>query len=175
MANVRKLQNFILRWEGKFVNDPADSGGATNMGVTLATWRAYGYDKDGDGDIDVDDLRLITEDDAIDRILKPYFWDEFRGDEIRNQSIANICVDWAWSSGAKKVIRKVQRLLGVPIDGIVGPKTLTAINAAAPRLLFNTIKAARLAYVEQVAAANPVKQRFLKGWKNRINDLTFEA
>ena len=33
MADVRKLAPFILKWEGGFVNDPDDLGGATNMGV----------------------------------------------------------------------------------------------------------------------------------------------
>ena len=60
MANINILSPFILSWEGGFVNDPHDRGGATNRGVTIATWRQVGYDKDGDGDIDVDDLKLIT-------------------------------------------------------------------------------------------------------------------
>ena len=34
MANVNKLAPWILKWEGGFVNDPDDLGGATNMGVT---------------------------------------------------------------------------------------------------------------------------------------------
>ena len=49
MANVNQLAPFILKWEGGFVNDPADLGGATNMGVTIGTWKSCGYDKDGDG------------------------------------------------------------------------------------------------------------------------------
>lgn len=53
MADVRKLAPFILKWEGGFVNDPDDLGGATNMGVTIGTWKSCGYDKDGDGDIDI--------------------------------------------------------------------------------------------------------------------------
>ena len=52
MADVDKLLPFILAWEGKFVDDPDDRGGATNMGVTLKTWRSVGYDKDGDGEKD---------------------------------------------------------------------------------------------------------------------------
>ena len=75
MADVRKLLPFILKWEGEFVNDPLDKGGATNKGVTIATWRNVGYDKDGDGDIDVDDLKLLTEDDVLNRVLKPHYWD----------------------------------------------------------------------------------------------------
>ena len=53
MANVNQLAPFILKWEGGFVNDPADLGGATNMGVTIGAWKSCGYDKDGDGDIEI--------------------------------------------------------------------------------------------------------------------------
>ena len=44
MADVRKLAPFILKWEGGFVNDPDDLGGATNMGVTIGAWKSCGYD-----------------------------------------------------------------------------------------------------------------------------------
>ena len=27
-------------------NDPLDRGCATNMGITIGTWKTYGYDKD---------------------------------------------------------------------------------------------------------------------------------
>ena len=40
MANSKILEPFILKWEGGFVNDKDDLGGATNMGVTLATYRS---------------------------------------------------------------------------------------------------------------------------------------
>ncbi|MFV0470220.1 MAG: glycosyl hydrolase 108 family protein, partial [Dysgonomonas sp.] len=62
MAKIELLVPFILKWEGGFVNDPDDSGGATNMGVTIATWKQVGYDKDGDGFIGIKDLKLLTKD-----------------------------------------------------------------------------------------------------------------
>lgn len=39
MADSSKLVPFILSKEGGYVNDKDDSGGATNFGITLATWR----------------------------------------------------------------------------------------------------------------------------------------
>ena len=79
MANVYKLAPWILKWEGGFVNDPADLGGATNMGVTIGTWKSCGYDKDGDGDIDVDDLHLLTREDVVKRVLKPHLANHKQG------------------------------------------------------------------------------------------------
>ena len=39
MADVMKLVPYILKWEGGFINDPQDLGGATNMVVTISTWK----------------------------------------------------------------------------------------------------------------------------------------
>lgn len=172
MANVMNLAPYILRWEGGYVNDPVDRGGATNMGVTIATWRDVGYDKDGDGDIDVNDLRMLTRDEVVGRVLKPHYWDRWRADQIASQSIANILVDWVWGSGAYG-IKIPQRILGVKVDGIVGPATLAAVNAREPRELFDVIKAEREAYLRRIVTANPSQRRFLNGWLNRLNDLKF--
>lgn len=42
MAKIEPLSKFILSWEGGYVNNPNDKGGATNKGVTIATWRRQG-------------------------------------------------------------------------------------------------------------------------------------
>ena len=172
MADVRKLAPFILKWEGGFVNDPDDLGGATNMGVTIGAWKSCGYDKDGDGDIDVDDLHLLTREDVVNRVLKPHYWDRWKADLIQDQSVANILVDWVWASGAHG-IKIPQRLLGVTVDGIVGPKTIAAVNAKNPRELFDMIKIARFDFIEDICRKRPANNKFKRGWMNRINDISY--
>lgn len=189
MANVDILLPFILKWEGGFVNDPADSGGATNKGVTIATWKRCGYDKDGDCDIDVADLKLITNNDVRNRVLKPAYWDRWKADNIHSQKIANILVDWVWGSGKHGIVIP-QRLLGVNPDGIVGDKTLSAVNFADPDQLFDAIYNARVKFLKDITASSiaayekkigskateqelmkHTKKRFLKGWLRRLADI----
>ena len=119
MAQLAKLLPLILKWEGGYVNNPADLGGATNKGVTLAVWKRQGYDKNGDGMIDADDLKLIDDEDVAERILRPHYWNRWQADRIDSQALANILVDWVWGSG-RYGIAIPQAILGVPVDGIVG-------------------------------------------------------
>lgn len=172
MADIKVLAPFILSYEGGFVNDPADRGGATNMGVTIGTWRSVGYDKDGDGDIDVDDLRKLTRDDVIERVMRPHYWNRWKADLIRSQSLANILVDWVWASGVNG-IKIPQRLLGVTADGIVGPKTLEALNARDPRWLFSQIRDRREGYIRGIVARDPSQRRFMAGWLRRLDGIRF--
>ena len=168
-TSVEKLAPFVLEHEGGFVNDPLDRGGATNKGVTIAVWKAQGYDKDGDDDIDVVDLKLITEADAI-MIMKKNYWDRWKADQIKNQAIANTLVDWVWGSGAWG-IKIPQRILGVKDDGVVGIKTLEAINKQNPNKFLEKLYLARFNFLDGIVASNPSQKRFIKGWKNRMNDL----
>ena len=172
MAKIEVLSPFILSFEGGYVNHPLDKGGATNKGVTIATWRQVGYDKDGDGDIDVDDLKLLTDADVVNRVMKPHYWDRWKADQIKSQSLANILVDWVWGSGAHG-IKIPQQLLGVTADGIVGPKTLAALNAQDPRTFFNRIKARRVQFIESIIKRTPSQAVFRAGWLRRLDSINF--
>ena len=57
MSTVQQLAEEIVAREGGFVNDPADPGGATNHGVTIATLRRLGIDLTGDGLVTEADVR----------------------------------------------------------------------------------------------------------------------
>lgn len=171
MAKSIKLIPFILQWEGGFVNDPADLGGATNKGVTIGTFREFRKRK-GLPAPTVDDLKNISESEWHD-IFKSLYWDRWEADYIFNQSVANILVDWVWASGVRG-IKRPQKILGVVADGLVGKKTLDALNAADPKKLFDAIKADRLKFVDEICKARPANERFRKGWTNRINSIRYE-
>lgn len=170
MARIDKLAPIIAKWEGGYVNDPLDKGGATNMGITIGTWRSVGYDKDGDGDIDANDIKLLDKKD-FEAVLKQY-WDRWQADKIQNQSVANILVDWVWGSGKWGIIIP-QRILGLTSDGIVGPKTIEKINSMNQSELFRLIFQEREKFLENIVKNNPSQKRFIKGWKNRLNDFKF--
>ena len=166
MADYRKLKPFILKWEGGYVNDKDDLGGATNKGVTLATFRSvYGQGKTAN------DLRNMT-DQQWETIFKKHFWDKWRADEIEDQSVANILVDWLWASGSYG-IKIPQRMLGVSVDGIVGAKTIAAVNAKDGKQFFKEIRQERVDFVDRICTSRPQNKKFRKGWLNRINSLKY--
>ena len=170
MADVMKLVPFILKWEGGFVDDPDDLGGATNRGVTIGTYATY-CKKKGYPAPTVERLKNLSEKDWAE-ILKTMYWDRWKADEIKSQSVANILVDWVWASGVNG-IKIPQKVLGVTADGIVGAKTLAALNARNPKELFEGIREARVQFIEDICRKRPANNKFKKGWLNRINSLQY--
>lgn len=171
MAKIEILSPFILSWEGGFVNNKHDSGGATNKGVTLSTWQRQGYDKNGDGRIDVRDLKLITDTDAV-KIMRLNFWNRWNADEIKDQSIANLLVDFVWGSGKWGIIIP-QRIIGVKADGIAGMMTINALNSKSSKALFLRLWDARKNYLEDICRTRKENRYFLDGWMRRLNGIRY--
>ena len=172
MADVTKLAPHILKFEGGFINDPDDLGGATNKGVCYKTYKLYRQRKKLSVPT-IEDLKNITNEEFTD-ILKSMYWDACRADKIESQSVANAIVDWAWHSGTITAVKEVQKVLCVECDGIVGNITLSAINSQSPLPLFGKIQQARIAYIERICNSRPTNNKFKNGWFNRINSLYYE-
>lgn len=173
MADFNKYFDVLIKHEGGYVNDKDDSGGATKWGVTIHTWIANGYDKNGDGVINSEDVKLITKEDAY-KIAKTLYWNPIGGDKINNQSIAEFIFDWGYNSGTKTAIKQVQGILSLDKDGIVGPKTLSAINSSNQKELFDKLQAKREQFFRNIVARKPSQIKFLKGWLIRNKSFKFK-
>lgn len=173
MADVKLLAPITLKWEGGYVNHPNDKGGPTNKGVTIGTYEAYcrkkGYPKPT-----IERLKNLSDNDWID-ILKNLYWDRWKADQIKNQAIANLVVDWVWGSGKWGIVFP-QRILDVSDDGIVGLKTIAAINDYPDQSeLFKKLWLRRKQHFEDIVKADPTQAVFLKGWLNRLNDFKYTS
>lgn len=165
MANYKTLAPFIRYYEGGFVNDKDDPGGATNKGVTLTTFRSiFGKNRT------INDLKNITTA-QWDITFKKYFWDKCKADTINNQSIANMLVDFAWHSGLGNAVPIMQKVVGFnKQDGIVGNMTITAINTYPnQKALFESLKKARMDFLKR----RKMWWKFGKGWSNRVNAIEY--
>ncbi|MCS6796369.1 MAG: hypothetical protein NZ516_10460 [Raineya sp.] len=178
MANFELFFPHVLKWEGGYGHYKEDPGGCTNKGITLDTWRRFGYDKDGDGVITCKDVAQITEADAK-AIYKKWFWEANGGDQIHNQKLAEIIIDWVINSGAGIAIVRVQRILNqmgfnLQTDGIAGLQTITAINQANAKELYKRIWLAREQFYRNITERNTNFRIFLQGWLNRLNSFSKE-
>ncbi len=149
-------------------NDPDDRGGATMVGITIATYREYCTRKKKPA-LSPSALSKLTYSEWLE-ILKTMFWDRWQADLIVSQRIAQILVDWVWTSGSYGITIP-QRLLGVKADGIVGPKTLAALNCREPNEFFGEIKQARISYIDQICRRRSANTKFRTGWLRRLNAL----
>lgn len=165
MASYKKLKPIVLKNEGGYAGN-IDGQICTMKGVTLATFRKYfGKSKT------CKDLRNIS-DAQWDSIFIQRYWNRWSGDAIKNQSIANLLVDWYWTSGVYG-IKYPQQILGVTADGVVGPKTIAAINNYPnQKELFQKLWNRRKKHFESIGKGK--NQKFLRGWLNRLNDFKFE-
>lgn len=164
MANFNLYAPLLRSLEKGIANNPHDKGGFTVDGVTLSTFRTfYGEDKNED------DLRNITPS-QWRNIMKVGYWDVCKADDINDQKIAELIVDWCVNSGTAR-IRDVQTIIGVKPDGAVGPVTLAAINGYDPKELYRRLMTARKGWFEKIVLRNPSQRVFLKGWMNRLTRL----
>ena len=151
-----------LRFEGGWAQHPNDPGGATMKGVTHKTYADYLGRA-----VTHDELRGIPDDHLAD-IYRKRYWDACRCSHLPD-GLDLALFDTAVNTGPAQAARLLQRIVGVPADGGIGPKTIAAVNEfVAAHSLHNLIEA----YTE--ARQNfyrllPTYVHFGEGWRKRAD------
>jgi lysozyme family protein len=139
---------FTLREEGGYVDDPADPGGATNMGITLATYRQWSDDPEL-GSTQVQDMTART----AKAIYRSLYWNPLRADGLPIGVDLSV-FDMGVNAGIWRSARLLQRVLGFTeeeVDGSIGPETLGAAAKCDPRTLVADLAERQAAYYRSLA------------------------
>jgi lysozyme family protein len=182
MRDVREIAEEIVVREGGFVNDPDDPGGATNFGVTIHTLRRLGLDTDRDGDIDTRDVRALSRAQAVDIFIEHYY--RRPGIDRLPEPLRASVFDMQVNAGnnAVRILQRLLREMGqtVEVDGVIGPQTVAAAQAAAraaPEHIADAYGIARRNYYLRLADARPGLRKFARtaaggkgGWIRRAEE-----
>ncbi len=148
---------YVFEEEGGYVNHPADPGGHTNMGITLATLSAWMGTKASAADI-----RNLSQKTAAD-IYKKNYWDKIAGD-VLPAGIDYAVFDFAINSGPARAAKALQKIAGTSQDGIIGDQTLSALNLRDPASVINNLCDLRQNWLQTLSAF----KTFGKGWTARV-------
>ena len=164
-SNYKTVQPWVLAYEGGWVNDPRDPGGATMEGVTQ---RTYDADRRRRG-LGVRSVRQM-EPWERDDIYKVQYWDAVRGDDLPSGIDAAV-YDYAVNSGPGRAARELQAVLGVTQDGVIGVMTIDAALAANPFAVIKGLCERRIAFMRRIRHPKTnamLWDTFGKGWTRRV-------
>lgn len=176
MALKDKIINSIIDIEGGYSDDPLDSGGETNFGITYDVARANGY---------MGDMICMPRSVAFDIYAKKY-WDSVHGDDIlmMSEPLIEEVVDTAVNMGVSRASEFLQRSLNVfnkrgklysdiVVDGSIGPATIRALKSYLDKrnenVMLKALNCLQGAHYITQSEHNEEKERFAYGWiKNRV-------
>ncbi len=160
---------FVLRWEGGFVDHPADPGGRTNRGVTQRVYDAWCARQGRPGR----DVKLIDEAE-VQAIYEAGYWLPPRC-ELLAPPLDLVQFDTAVNMGPGRAVRFLQQALGCSVDGDFGPGTQRAAQACHGADAGLEYCRLREAFYRGIVARKPEQAVFLKGWMNRLDSLRRQA
>ena len=163
-ANFDKAFELVLEHEGKYVNDPRDPGGRTNLGVTQRAWEAWLVRTATESD-----MRRLTPA-AVKPFYKAMYWDKIKGDQLP-AGVDYAAYDFAVNSGVSRAIKMLQQIAGALVDGSLGPKSLEAINSCDPEQMVDALCDMRLDFLKRL----PTFDTFGKGWSRRVAEVKDKA
>jgi len=171
-----KLINELIVIEGGYTDDPDDSGGETNFGITRAVATRYGYKGS---------MRDLPKQIAFD-IYAARYWDKMHCDQIvaLSEKIAAEVFDTGVNMGTGRAGIFLQRSLNVMnnrghyypdiiVDGAIGNNTIKSLRAYINRrgddVLYRALNSLQGAFYITLAERRVKDERFVYGWfKNRV-------
>ncbi len=88
---------------------------------------------------------------------------------IEDDDIRWVIFDFAVTAGMATAVKIAQAIVGVAADGLLGQKTISALNQTDPNLFVCLYLLARIKHYLDLANSNPERYaRFLRGWLNRV-------
>ncbi len=168
-ADFLKVMPLIFRDEGGFQDDPDDAGNYRPDGALVGT--KYGISAATYPGIDIPNLTAV----AAQNIYYHDWWLRYRFSCLPAPFNMK-CFDIAINCGASTAIRLLQSALAahkypVAVDGVLGPQTVNACDAANEIILWPAFIAFIEDHYESIARANPKDQKYLKGWLARAAEL----
>jgi len=154
--NFDKALELVLKSEAGFVDDPHDSGGPTNLGVTLASWSNY-----LNRPVNVQEIKELTP-----MMVKPFYKEKYwnaAGCDILPKGVDYAVFDFAVNAGVRRSIKTLQKAVGADPDGVLGSITQALIRQHDPLGLLDEFTKAKTDYYKSLH-----NDRFEKGWLNRV-------
>jgi lysozyme family protein len=158
------VDRMIQRYEGGYGWDPNDPGGPTRYGITCYDLAEYDHEPMNS----MAAWAPIVEEMSLDTAEVIYEEKYATAVDFDHLNTGCDCVvfDFDVNSGST-AIRYAQQVVGVPIDGLMGPITLAAINSTDPATFVNNLCDARLGFLRSLTTWSV----FGTGWSNRVADL----
>lgn len=144
----------VLKKEGGLSSNPADTGGNTFEGISQR-WNPDLWKNGPPSDAAV---RARYE---AQYVKSPGF------DQIPDKQLQAQLIDFGVNSGPAVAIQKLQRIVGVTEDGVLGPGTLAAMGKLHPEEVNNLVVAERVRLIGRIVSKNPSQLTFLNGWLDR--------
>lgn len=154
----------VIKSEGGFVNNPKDPGGMTNLGVTRTAWQGY-----LNRDVTEAEMRALTPE-MVKPFYKALYWDRIKGDMLP-PGVDYAAYDLAVNSGPHKAAQYLQEIAGVPVDGMIGPKSLEAIKSCNAEETADAICDMRLDFLKKLSTFGT----FGRGWTDRVGRVKAKA
>ncbi|RWF39714.1 MAG: hypothetical protein EOS46_30485, partial [Mesorhizobium sp.] len=153
-----------LKSEGGWSDNPADPGGPTMRGVTLANFRRYVK-----ADATKADLRKIS-DDQVATVYRRFYWDAVGGAELPG-GVDYAVFDYAVNSGPQRAAKALQSVVGAKQDGKIGPDTLVKVKAMLRSTVIDETCDQRMGFLKRL----PTWKTFGKGWADRVASVRNDA